>query len=159
MKEPITVMYVCLGNICRSPAAEEILRKKGAAAGLSDVLHIESSGLGSWHIGCLPDARMREAASKRGYQLATKAQKFSSNHFAQFDYILAADEHVLHELLDMANSPEDKAKVRLITSFSLEYPNINVPDPYYNGQAAFEGVLDILESSVDGFIQHLKKSS
>ena len=155
----ISVMFVCLGNICRSPAAEEILRKKAEAHGLSDTLHIESSGIGSWHVGSLPDSRMREASSKRGYNLSGRAQIFHPSHFKQFDYILAADEHVLHELHSLARSPEEKSKIHLMTAFSKTYPHKNVPDPYYNGQAAFEGVLDILESSIDDFIDQLKNNN
>lgn len=152
-----SVMFVCLGNICRSPAAEEILRKKAEAQGLSDTLHIESSGIGAWHIGALPDSRMREASSKRGYHLSSRAQLFNPAHFKQFDYILAADEHVLHELHGLARTPDEKAKIHLITAFSKNYPHKNVPDPYYNGQAAFEGVLDLLESSIDDLLDQLKK--
>ncbi len=151
-------MFVCLGNICRSPAAEEILRKKGKEAGMDEFLHVESSGIGDWHIGALADSRMRESAASRGYILTKRAQKFHSSLFDHYDYILAADQSVLHELQHLAKTPEEKAKIHLITEFSKPYYQQDVPDPYYNGLQAFEGVLDILESSVDGLITHIKNN-
>lgn len=157
--KPVTVMFVCLGNICRSPAAEEILRKKGKDAGMDEYLHVESSGIGDWHLGCLPDSRMRESAFGRGYTLSKRAQKFHPSLFNHYDYILAADQSVLHELQHLAKTPEEKAKIHLMTEYSKPYYQLDVPDPYYNGQAAFEGVLDILESSCEGLIEHIKKQA
>lgn len=148
------VMFVCLGNICRSPAAEAILRKKSEE--INFPLEIQSSGIGDWHVGQLADERTRESAAKRGFLLTSKAQKFLIDHFDDFDYILAADNKVLHHLQKFA-TPEQKTKLSLITHYSTGFKDQEVPDPFYKGEAAFENVLDILEDACEGFIQHLKK--
>lgn len=147
------VMFVCLGNICRSPAAEAILRKKAEEAGID--VHIESSGLGDWHVGSLADERTRNSASKRGFILASRAKKFEENHFNEFDYILAADKKVLHQLHKFATA-EQKAKITLMTEYASSFQGRDVPDPFYGGEAGFENVLDILEESCEGLLKQLK---
>lgn len=151
------IMYVCLGNICRSPAAEAILKKKLDERGLSDKFLVQSSGIGAWHVGHTADSRMRESAFNRGYLLAGRAQQFESSFFDQFDYILAADHAILHELHKMAKTPEQKAKVHLMTAFSKTCEGQEVPDPYCGNLFAFEEVLDILEESCEAFAQHLTR--
>lgn len=153
MTKKIKVMFVCLGNICRSPAAESILRKKAEEIGVD--IHIESSGLGDWHVGSLADERTRNSASKRGFVLCSRAKKFEEKDFDEFDYILAADNKVLHHLQKFADL-EQKAKLSLFTKYSSAFPNKEVPDPFYGGEEAFENVLDILEDACEGFIAHLK---
>lgn len=147
------VMFVCLGNICRSPAAEAMLRKKAAEANVP--LHVESSGLGDWHVGQLADPRTRDSASRRGLILSGRAKKFETSYFDDFDYILAVDHHVLNHLKKFMK-PEQRAKLKLITHFSSAYKDIEVPDPFYGSEAAFEEVLDILEDSCEGFIKHIE---
>lgn len=155
----IKVMYVCLGNICRSPAAEAILRKLVAEADLEDKVHIESSGLGAWYVGQPADERMRSAAQLRGIMLTGRGQQFLLSDYDKFDYILAADHEVYNELINHAKTTELKAKIHLITAYSTHYKGQEVPDPYYNGAGAFEEVLDILEDSCEGFLAHLKNST
>jgi protein-tyrosine phosphatase len=149
------VMFVCLGNICRSPSAEAILKKMADERGLS--VNVESSGLGDWHIGQLADSRTREHALKRGFALTGRAKKFLMHFMDEFDYVLAADHKVLHQLQRAAATPEQKSKIHLMTAFSSAFKNVEVPDPFYGGEAAFEHVLDILEDSCEGLLDHLEK--
>src|ERR1700730_2947112 len=106
----VSVLFVCLGYICRSPAAEGILRHMHEQSSGKQSLHVESCGLGSWHVGQLPHDQMREAANERGIVLLSRAQQFKSSFFEQFDYILAADHIILNELYALAKTPEHKAK-------------------------------------------------
>lgn len=153
-----SIMFVCLGNICRSPAAEAILRHMATEAGNHNELTIQSSGLGDWHIGQLPDERMRDTAKLRGVHLTTRAQQFKLSFFEDYDYILAADHEVLHELQRHAKTTTQKAKIHLITAFSSTYRDQEIPDPYYQGDAAFDLVLDMLEDSCQGLLDHIKRS-
>lgn len=153
IKKQPSVMFVCLGNICRSPAAEAILRK------LEPEWSVASSGIGSWHVGSLPDERMREAALLRDLPLTSRAQQFLLDHYQQYDLILAADLEVLHHLQAHAKTPSENSKIHLITAFSELYQNQEVPDPYFQGGNAFDLVLDILEDSCRGISHHIKKSS
>lgn len=152
----VAVLFVCLGNICRSPAAEEVLRHLAKADGLD--LHVESCGIGDWHVGCLPDERMRDAAKARGLILSSRGQQFKSAFLEKFDYILAADKEVIRDLYFYAQTPEHKAKIHMMTAFSPCYRDKEIPDPYYQGDFAFEHVLDMLEDSCQGLIEHIKKS-
>lgn len=155
----VAVLFVCLGNICRSPAAQGLLVHAAAKTHGLQGLHVESCGMGDWHVGQLPDERIREAAKERGVVLTSRAQVFHPSFFSRFDYILAADLEVLHGLHGHAESPEHKVKVHLITTFSEAYKNEEIPDPYYGGEAAFELVLDMLEDSCNGLVQHLLKET
>ena len=148
------ILFVCLGNICRSPAAEGILRHLAKNSNLD--LYIESCGLGDWHQGKLPDPRMREAALQRGIPLVSRCQVIQPDFFYRFDYILAADNSVLHQLYDQANSPEHKAKIHLMTKFSRSYPGEEIPDPYYQDRMSFDLVLDMLEDSCKGLLEQLR---
>lgn len=152
-----SVMFVCLGNICRSPAGEGIMRHL-AEKGNLDIL-VKSSGMGDWHIGHLPDERMRDAAKDRGVTLSSRAQKFHPKFFQEFDYILAADNEVLRDLYKVAQTPEDSAKIHLITAFSSSYKDEEIPDPYYQGEGAFNLVLDMLEDSCEGLIEEIRKKN
>ena len=152
-----SVLFVCLGNICRSPAGEGILRHMALQEPLLKDLRIESCGMGDWHIGHLPDERMRLATSQRGVNLSTRAQKFHPRFLEEYDYILAADHEVLNDLYRHAKTPEHRAKIHLITHFSSLYKDQEIPDPYYGGEAGFELVLDMLEDSCQGLIVDLLK--
>lgn len=157
----MNILFVCLGNICRSPAAEGILESMLVNNPQHSSLNVQvqSCGLGNWHTGNLADPRMREATKRRGVILSKKAQVFQSHFFDQFDYILAADHKVLRTLYDFARNPQDKSKIHLITAFSKSYKNEEIPDPYYGGDESFELVLDMLEDACEGILQKIKKDS
>lgn len=152
-----SILFVCLGNICRSPAGEGVLRKMSQEK--NSEIHVESCGLGDWHTGNLPDERMRESAKKRGYILSSRAQRFKDEFFDRFDLILAADRKVLHELFKYADHPDHKSKIHLITHFSPCYQDQDVPDPYYQGEAGFEHVMDMIEDACEGLLESLKKNN
>jgi protein-tyrosine phosphatase len=151
-----SILFVCLGNICRSPAAEGVLRYLVSQDPSLRNVHIESCGLGDWHVGQLPDERIRAAAKERGLILMSRAQNFNIQFLQRFDYILAADHEVIKVLHRYAKEPTEKAKIHLITAFSSTFKNEEIPDPYYQGDAAFELVLDMVEDACKGLIDHLK---
>lgn len=153
----VSVLFVCLANICRSPAAEEVLRTLGSRDYADLSLHVESCGIGSWQVGQLPDERMRHAAKRRGLSLTSRAKQFEPEFFERFDYILAADDKVLKALYQLAQSPEHKAKVHLLTAFSPCFKDQSLPDPYYHGEAGFEQVLDMIEDACEGFLAQINK--
>jgi protein-tyrosine phosphatase len=152
----VSVLFVCLANICRSPAAEGILRHMISHDSDFQNIRIESCGIGDWHVGQLADERIRFAAKERGVILSSRAQHFRLNFLEEFDYLLALDREVLNNLYRYANQASYKAKIHLISEFSKIYTNEEIPDPYYHGEAAFELVLDMIEDCCKGFLEHLK---
>ena len=153
--KPIRVLFVCMGNICRSPAAEGIL-KHFAQHYPQIQVEVESCGIGDWHLGSSPDHRMLESSKARGIYLTSKARQFQKSHLEQFDYILASDIEIRNTLYHSALSPEHKAKIGLMTDYSPLHKGEDIPDPYYQaGGGAFELVLDMLEDSCVGLLKHL----
>ncbi len=151
--EPTKILFVCLGNICRSPAAEGVM--KSLVKGLP--IEIQSAGTAGYHIGELPDSRMRSHARKRGYDLISRAQQFDpSSHFETFDHIIAMDENNLRDLKSMDRHKKYQHKLSLMTDYSEILDVTEVPDPYYGGPAGFEHVLDILEDACAGLLKQLK---
>lgn len=150
------ILFVCMGNICRSPAAEGIM-KHLAALDPHVQLHVESCGIGDWHIGRPPDWRMQQASKARGIALTSQAQQFQKDFFDQFDYILAADQEVLRFLYYYATTPQEKAKIAMMTAFSANYSGQEIPDPYYQSDGAFDLVLDMLEDACQGLLKHLRE--
>jgi protein-tyrosine phosphatase len=149
------VLLVCLGNICRSPTAEGVLRHKLREAGLADKIEVASAGTGGWHVGRAPDKRSQAAAKLRGYDLsAQRAQQVTRADFATYDLILAMDSSNLRNLeaLQPANS---RAELDLFLS---RYPSVidEVPDPYHDGEQGFELVLDLIEAAADLLVIELK---
>jgi protein-tyrosine phosphatase len=124
------LLFVCLGNICRSPAAEEIMRTLVAKAGFSHEFEIDSAGTYSGHTGQLPDPRMRAAARDRGYMLTHRARQFRNADFDRFDMIITMDDANYENVCRMAQSPEDIAKVYRMTDFCEKFNIDHVPDPY-----------------------------
>jgi protein-tyrosine phosphatase len=148
MKERRSILFVCTGNICRSPTAEGVFRSLCAKAGIE--LRIESAGLGDWHVGDPPDQRTQHHARKRGYDLSSqRARQVRSTDFDEFDLILAMDRGHLRALQDMA-PPRHHAKVRLFVA------GADVPDPYYGGAEGFERVLDLVEERCRALLEELK---
>jgi protein-tyrosine phosphatase len=155
----ISILMVCMGNICRSPTAEGVLRRKAEAAGLAHLLHIDSAGTHGYHAGSTPDARAQKAALGRGYDLSTlRGRQVSDEDFALFDYVLAMDRDNLSNL--QRRCPEQyKHKVRLYLAFSRRFPNLNVPDPYYGGNKGFEQVLDMVEDAAAGLLAEITRNT
>lgn len=153
----VRVCFVCLGNICRSPTAEGVLRLAVERAGLSGQVVIDSAGTGGWHVGERPDPRTCAAAARRGIDLDHLGRQFRREDFARFDLILAMDEANRRALLAMAPDDAARAKVRLFRSFDpASPPGAEVPDPYYGGEDGFEHVLDICEAASAGLVDELR---
>ena len=155
IKKKINVLFVCMGNICRSPAAEAILKSRSQQSSSLN-LYVESCGMGSWHVGHSADSRMKEACESRGIFLTGVAQQFNQEFLDRFDYLLAADEEVLQHLYRYARTPEEKLKICLMTKYSPLYAEKDVPDPYYGGSNGFEVVIDMLEDSCKGLIDRIQ---
>jgi protein-tyrosine phosphatase len=149
------ILMVCMGNICRSPTAEGVFRRRAGEAGLADRLHIDSAGTHDYHVGKPPDARAQEAARRRGYDLsALRARQVAAEDFLSFDYILAMDADNLASL--MRGCPQEhRHKVRLFLSFSRRFPGHEVPDPYYGGRQGFDTVLDMVEDAAQGLLDEI----
>ncbi len=139
------VLFVCLGNICRSPTAEAVMRGLVAERGLEEEIEVESAGTGDWHIGYPPDERSVAAAAERGVELTGEARQVSHGDFAGFDLLIAMDRQNEHDLLRLARTGEDRGKVRLLRSFADG--DLDVPDPYYGGEDGFADVVEIVERS------------
>jgi protein-tyrosine phosphatase len=151
------ILFVCLGNICRSPTAEAVFREvlKRDAPDLD--IQIDSAGTGGYHIGEPPDARAQTAARRRGYDMsALRARQVQTDDFQHFDLILAMDEDNLAVLQDRAPATA-RDRVRLFLEFAPHADRVDVPDPYYGGANGFEEVLDLVEAASVGLIRHLRE--
>ncbi|MFZ3185445.1 MAG: low molecular weight protein-tyrosine-phosphatase [Pseudomonas sp.] len=149
------VLFVCLGNICRSPTAEGVLRHKLAAAGLQELVTVDSAGTSDWHVGKPVDSRTRLAAQRRGYDLsALRGRQVSAADFARFELIFAMD----HNNLQHLQALQPAAGIAQLDLFLRRYglPTDEVPDPYHRGEEGFELVLDLLEQACDGLVAELK---
>jgi protein-tyrosine phosphatase len=147
---PIRVIFVCLGNICRSPAAEGVLRAVVEQHGVGDRWVIDSAGTYGGHSGQLPDQRMRVHARRRGYELTHRARRFTPADFDDFDLVVAMDSANARDLRDLARTVDDEAKiVPMITFVGMATRYDYVPDPYYEGTEGFELVLDLLEDGCE----------
>lgn len=151
------ICFVCLGNICRSPTAEGVMRALVTEAGLAGTIVIDSAGTGSWHIGEQPDPRTREAAARRGIELEHLARQFTRADFDRFDLVLAMDRANL-EVLERLAGARTRPAVRLLRSFDPTAPEgAEVPDPYYaGGRAGFEEVLDQCERACAGLLAYVR---
>jgi protein-tyrosine phosphatase len=152
----VSVLFVCMGNICRSPTAEGMFRKHVTDAGLADWIHVESAGTHAYHAGAAPDHRAQAAAARRGVTLAhIRARRVSDDDFETFDYIFAMDKDNLGELLERA--PEkDREKVRLFLDFAGTGRAAEIPDPYYGGASGFELVLDLVEQASERLLRRIR---
>jgi len=152
-----SVLFVCMGNICRSPTADGVFRHKIKEMGLDGVVLVDSAGTHNFHPGSPPDARSQEHASLRGYDLThLRARQIQGADFEKFDLILAMDWDNLALVQDLC-PPEHQKKLRRLTEFCLQHTNPVVPDPYYDGPSAFEHVLDLVEDASDGLIRHIQR--
>ncbi|MCB0874775.1 MAG: low molecular weight phosphotyrosine protein phosphatase [Solirubrobacterales bacterium] len=155
------ILFVCLGNICRSPTAEGVLRHKLGEAGLGEDVDVESAGTGGWHVGHPPDERAQSAAAARGIALESRAQRFEAFHFEDFDLIVAMDRQNLADMRAIAPHAAAEGKLRLLREFdplAVEAGDLEVPDPYYGGSRGFEDVLDMVERACDGLIAEIRSA-
>jgi protein-tyrosine phosphatase len=152
------VLFVCMGNICRSPTADGVFRHKARLHGLEKHVKVDSAGTHNFHPGSPPDTRSQAHAAQRGYDLsALRARQISETDFEQFDLILAMDWDNLALVQDLC-PPQHQKKVRRMTEFCLKMDSPVVPDPYYDGPSGFEHVLDLVEDARDGLIAHIKRT-
>jgi len=150
----IKILFVCLGNICRSPTAHAIMEQKIQVAGLSKKFYIDSAGTGNYHQGQLPDSRMRQYAAQRGYALQSRARQITQQDVKTFDMIITMDEHNYADVKKML-SIEQLLKLHRLSDFSQSYEFLEVPDPYYGGAKGFSKVLDLLEDACAGLLKKL----
>ncbi|MBX3156240.1 MAG: low molecular weight phosphotyrosine protein phosphatase [Deltaproteobacteria bacterium] len=153
------ICFVCLGNICRSPTAEGVMRRLVEEAGLGERVVIDSAGTGSWHVGELPDPRTRAAAKRRGIELVHRARQLAAGDLVTFDLVLAMDARNLAHVEQMRSrgGGRARAEVKLLRSFDATAPaDAEVPDPYEGGDAGFEEVLDQCERACAGLLAHLR---
>ena len=156
------VLFVCLGNICRSPTAEGVFRHQVREAGLEDRIEIDSAGTGGWHVGAPPDERATAAAKRRGIVLEGAARQVSAADFDDYDLLLVADRENHAELLRRAPDDGARAKVRYFREFDPEAKargDLEVPDPYYGGERGFEDVLDMVEAASRGLLAELRATA
>lgn len=156
MNDTTKILFVCLGNICRSPAAEGILRAMAARRGVADRIEIDSAGTYGGHAGQLPDTRMRRAAAQRGYELTHRARQVREEDFERFDRIIVMDDMNYEALHRLAPSRAAAQRIFRMTEFCRRHPDRSyVPDPYYEGHEGFERVLDLLEDGCEGILDSL----
>ncbi len=150
------VLFICLGNICRSPAAEGIMRNLVEKEGLGDKFEIDSVGIGSWHVGQLPDSRMRKCGAEHGYRFDSHARQFQKSDFKQFDTIVVMDNENYRTITSMASSQTDKDKVVRMADFLTSHREYTtVPDPYYGDYSDFELVITLLEDACQGLLKEI----
>lgn len=153
----VSVLFVCMGNICRSPTAEGVFRHLVDDAGLGERVHADSAGTHAYHVGNSPDHRAVKAAERRGYSLTgIHARRVNTMDFETFDFIVAMDDENLMNLRDMAE-PEYHNKIQLFLEFSESVELREVPDPYYGGSSGFERVLDLVENASQALLASVKE--
>ena len=152
-----SVLFVCLGNICRSPAAEAVFQNLINDKGIGNQFIVDSAGTGSWHVGKKADSRMRLAAKKRNINITSNARQIREDDFRKFKYILVMDDSNFNNVIDLKNRVKgsDFAKILKIQDFASVFNEKEVPDPYFGGDAGFDHVLDILEDSVSCFLEQI----
>lgn len=151
----IKVLFVCMGNICRSPTAEGVFAEVLKRHGLEDRVSVDSAGTHAYHVGSAPDPRARSAALRRGMDISRqRARRVVREDFDEFDYILVMDRDNL-AILEELSPPRPHARLRLLLEFAPELGTDEVPDPYYGGGAGFERVLDMIEAAAEGLLQEI----
>lgn len=157
MNRTTKLLFICLGNICRSPAANAIMQKYVDEAGLSDKFEIDSAGIGPWHVGQLPDKRMREHGARRGYRIDHIARQFdATKDFDRFDYIVVMDEDNYRNITRQARNDDDRKKMIRMADYFIKWKGrTSVPDPYYGDGEDFELALDLIEDGCKGLLARL----
>lgn len=151
------LLFVCMGNICRSPAAEGVMQKMLHDAGLSAQVQVDSAGTGGWHAGEKADHRMRSAAARRGYDLTSIARQVRAEDLRNFDLVLAMDHTNLQDLRPFDDGSSHLQRVRLFCEFCENHEETEVPDPYYGGASGFDHVLDLLEDGCRNLLSHVRQ--
>ena len=156
-KENVSVLFVCMGNICRSPTAETVFRHYVENAGVSEHILIDSAGTHAYHIGDPPDSRAQRAALQRGYDMSKlRGRQVCREDFRRFDYVLAMDSSNLGILQRLA-PPDSNAMTRLFLEYARHHAEREVPDPYYGGEDGFEHVLDMAEDAAQGLLEEIRR--
>lgn len=150
------ILFVCLGNICRSPSAENIMRHLVEKEGLSDQIICDSAGTANYHLGKSPDSRMVDAAKARGIQLTGKARQFHPSDFENYDLILAMDRDNYWDLVSLDPKKKYRDKIKMMCDYAKKYRDREVPDPYYGGEAGFNHVIDLLLDSCHNLLEQIK---
>ncbi|MEH2371205.1 low molecular weight protein-tyrosine-phosphatase [Nostoc sp.] len=154
---PYKLLFVCLGNICRSPSAENVMNHLIEQSGLSERILCDSAGTSSYHVGSPPDRRMSAAAAtKLGIKLCGRARQFQKSDFQDFDLILAMDRENYENILTLDQARQYQHKVRLMCEFCSRHTLKEVPDPYYGGQEGFNQVIDLLIDACEGLLTKVK---
>jgi protein-tyrosine phosphatase len=157
MNNKVSVLFVCMGNICRSPTAEAVFRHYVESAGMSEQILIDSAGTHDYHIGDKPDARAQRAAQQRGYDMSRlRGRQVGEDDFSSFDYVLAMDMANL-SILQRITPPDSDTRARLFLEYARHHGEREVPDPYYGGEDGFERVLDMVEDAAQGLLQEIRK--
>jgi len=154
---PVRVLFVCLGNICRSPTAEAVMHHHVTANGLGHAIEVDSAGTGGWHVGDEPDERARAEAARRGIEMRSRGRQVHLGDLEHFDLVLAMDESNLTDLRDMAVTDEQRAKIRRLREFDpAAGDDLDVPDPYYGGANGFADVFDLVDAACRGLLVELE---
>lgn len=158
MMKKVSVLFVCMGNICRSPTAQGVFEQLVQSQGLAEHIAIDSAGTHAYHIGNPPDQRSQAAAQNRGLDLSgQRARRVESPDFERFDYILAMDRSNLEDLQHLARQ-EQLERIHLFMRFATRWHVDEVPDPYYGGGSGFERVLDMVEDAAAGLLEHIRRN-
>ena len=157
----VKVLFVCLGNICRSPMAEGLFTHLIQESDLDERIQVDSCGTSGWHIGEPADRRMRQTAQAHGISLTSVSRKIDHSDFREFDYIIAMDQSNLRDVLNMKeNSAQDsQSSIMMMREFDPQGKGLGVPDPYYGGDDGFEEVFQILMRSCEGFLEHVRQQN
>ena len=157
MKKNVSVVFVCMGNICRSPTAEAVFRHYVENAGLAESISIDSAGTHDYHIGDRPDSRAQCAAQQRGYDMSKlRGRQVEKEDFRRFDYVLAMDRANL-SILQRIVPPDNNSEVGLFLEYARHHAEREVPDPYYGGADGFERVLDMVEDAAQGLLEEIRQ--
>lgn len=154
------ILFVCLGNICRSPAAEGIMNHLAGQRGLADRIETDSAGIGAWHVGELPDRRMRSHGADHGYDFSSRARQIRHDDMERFDRIVVMDDENYRDVTAMARTDKERGKVVMMTDFCRRHKGYRaVPDPYYGGDKGFELVIELLEDACEGLLERIMRGT
>jgi protein-tyrosine phosphatase len=156
-QQPTRVLFVCLGNICRSPLAENVFRHLAHQRGLADHFEIDSAGTSGWHRGAPPDSRSAEVARRRGLELTGSSRQLTADDLRGFDYVIAMDEENLDEIRQLQRMAGGEARVHRLREWDPEADHRDVPDPYYGGPRGFDDVHDIVDRACAALLDHLAR--